>query len=130
MADHTELLMPDEVVIYETRLHWWVLVLPAVLSLLFIVPVIWLVARYVERRTSFFILTDRRVILKTGWLSRRTVELMLSKLETVNIHQGPVDRMLGCGVMTFIGTGGTRETFRDIMAPFEFRKQVYAQIET
>jgi uncharacterized membrane protein YdbT with pleckstrin-like domain len=46
----------------------------------------------------------------------------LSKIESVNVDQSFMGRILGYGSMTIIGTGGTREAFRNIRKPLEFRK--------
>jgi uncharacterized membrane protein YdbT with pleckstrin-like domain len=47
----------------------------------------------------------------------------LNKIETVNVEQSVIARMLGYGTITVIGTGGTRETFSHIAHPLEFRKK-------
>jgi len=76
--------------------------------------------------TSEFVVTDRRVIIKIGWIKRRTLETMLGKVEALGVDQGLLGRLLGFGTITVTGTGGTQETFHQIAAPLEFRKQVQA----
>lgn len=76
--------------------------------------------------TSEFAVTDRRVIVKVGWIKRRTLETMLGKIEALGVDQGLLGRLLGFGTITVTGTGGTQETFHQIAAPLEFRKQVQA----
>jgi uncharacterized membrane protein YdbT with pleckstrin-like domain len=76
--------------------------------------------------SSEFAVTDRRVIIKVGWVKRRTMETMLGKIEALGVEQGVVGRMFGYGTITVTGTGGTQETFDRISAPLEFRKQVQA----
>jgi uncharacterized membrane protein YdbT with pleckstrin-like domain len=109
-------LLKDERVVYETRLHWIKFVSLRGILTLFISPLI-------ERLSSEFAITNRRVIIKLGLVSRRTFEMNLSKIESVNVAQSLLGRMLGYGTITIIGTGGTRETFGDIAAPVEFRRQ-------
>jgi uncharacterized membrane protein YdbT with pleckstrin-like domain len=109
-------LLKDEQVVYETRLHWIRFVSWRGLLTLFIAPL-------VDRLCSEFAITNRRVIIKLGLVSRRTFEMNLSKIESVNVDQSLLGRMLGYGTITIIGTGGTRETFADIAAPVEFRRQ-------
>jgi hypothetical protein len=53
---------------------------------------------------------------------------MLSKVEGINVEQSLVGRMLGYGSIIITGTGGTQEPFRNIGSPFEFRRQVQAQV--
>jgi uncharacterized membrane protein YdbT with pleckstrin-like domain len=78
--------------------------------------------------TSEFAVTNKRVVIKVGWLRRRTVETMLSKVEGINVDQSFVGRLLSYGSIVITGTGGTAEPFRNIGKPFEFRRQVQAQV--
>jgi uncharacterized membrane protein YdbT with pleckstrin-like domain len=78
--------------------------------------------------TSEFAITNKRVVIKVGWLRRRTVETMLGKVEGINVDQSVIGRLLGYGSIVITGTGGTAEPFRNIGAPFEFRRQVQAQV--
>ncbi len=109
-------LLNDERVVYETRLHWITFVSFRGLFTLFIAPLI-------DRAFSEFAITNRRVIIKVGFISRKTLEMNLSKIESVNVDQGIWGRMLGYGTITIIGTGGTKETFGNISGPLEFRRQ-------
>ncbi|MBK8659832.1 MAG: PH domain-containing protein [Bacteroidetes bacterium] len=83
---------------------------------LFIVPSL-------KRWSDEFVVTNKRLICKTGLISRKTLEMNLNKIETVNVDQSILGRLLGYGTITIIGTGGTREAFEDIAAPVEFRKR-------
>lgn len=76
--------------------------------------------------TSEFAVTDRRVIIKVGWIKRRTLETMLGKVEALGVDQGLLGRLLDFGTITVTGTGGTQETFHQIATPLEFRKQLQA----
>lgn len=76
---------------------------------------------------SEFAVTDRRVIIKVGWIQRRTLETMLGKVEALGVEQGLLGRLLGYGTITVTGTGGTQETFDRIASPLEFRKRVQAE---
>ena len=90
-----------------------------------IVSYIWAQILY---STSEFVVTNKRVVMKVGWLHRRTVETMLSKVEGINVEQSLLGRLLGYGSIVITGTGGTQEPFRNIGSPFEFRRQVQAQV--
>jgi len=80
------------------------------------------IAPIIEKATSEFAITDKRVIVKVGLISRKTLEMNISKIETVNVNQGILGRMLGYGTVTVVGTGGTKEAFNSISSPLEFRK--------
>ncbi|MCX7144084.1 MAG: PH domain-containing protein [Proteobacteria bacterium] len=116
-------LIKDEQVVYEARLHWIVFVSLRALLTLFIAPLI-------DYFTSEFAITNKRIIIKVGFISRKTVELNLSKLESVNVEQSILGRILDYGTITVIGTGGTKEPFSNIISPLEFRKQFQQVIAT
>jgi uncharacterized membrane protein YdbT with pleckstrin-like domain len=73
--------------------------------------------------------TNKRVVVKTGVLSRRTYEILLSKIESIHVEEGLLGRMLGYGSVVVRGTGGTPEPFYQIAHPLELRRQVHHQIE-
>jgi uncharacterized membrane protein YdbT with pleckstrin-like domain len=109
-------LIRDEQVVYETKYHWKIFFTLKGLFTLFIAPAL-------LRWSDEFVVTNKRIIVKTGIFSRRTLEMNLNKIESVNVDQGIMGRMLGYGTITIIGTGGTREAFPDIADAVEFRKR-------
>ena len=110
-------LMPGERVTHRTRLHWTIFVSLKALLTLFIAPI-------VARATSEFAVTNRRVIIKVGLVSRRTVELNLEKVESIGVEQTVLGRILGYGAIVVVGTGGTKEPFSRIADPMGFRRAV------
>jgi uncharacterized membrane protein YdbT with pleckstrin-like domain len=66
----------------------------------------------------------RDLALAVGFLRRRTVELLLTKVEAIGVDQGILGRILKFGTIAVTGTGGTNERFPGICDPLEFRKQV------
>jgi uncharacterized membrane protein YdbT with pleckstrin-like domain len=68
--------------------------------------------------------TDRRVIYKHGLISRRTIEMNVSKIETVDVIQGPLARLLGYGDVIIRGTGGTFEPLRKVAGPIPLRNAI------
>ncbi|PID64112.1 MAG: hypothetical protein CR974_00380 [Gammaproteobacteria bacterium] len=108
-------LMADEKVVYETKLHWVLFCHLKALLTLFIAPL-------VQRATSEFVITNKRVVIKVGWLNRDAFEMNLSKIESVQIHQSFIARILGYGTIVIIGTGGSKELFHNISRPREFKR--------
>jgi uncharacterized membrane protein YdbT with pleckstrin-like domain len=84
---------------------------------------------YIAYNTSEFAVTNRRVLIKIGWLRRKTLELLLQKVESVGVDQSLVGRMFNFGTITVRGTGGSREHFKNIAAPLDFRRQVQASTD-
>jgi uncharacterized membrane protein YdbT with pleckstrin-like domain len=111
-------LIKDEYLIYETKYHWILYFNHLISSLITLGVYPYLVSKFSE-----FGITNKRLIIKTGILSRRTLELNLSKIESVNVNQSLLGRMLGYGSIGVIGTGGTKEYFVSIKNPLEFRRK-------
>jgi uncharacterized membrane protein YdbT with pleckstrin-like domain len=109
-------LVKDETVELETTHHWMIFCsLRAVLTL-FILPII-------DLYTDEFAITNKRVIIKTGLISRKTFEMNHSKIESVNVDQAILGRILGYGTVRIVGSGGSKEEFSKINKPLEFRKK-------
>lgn len=139
-------LVPGEWIVYRTRLHWiifrWVallalLAVPAArlisndIGLIFLVTAgIALVPSLIKFVSSEFGVTNKRVLIKTGFISRHSLEILLEKVEGIGVDQGILGRTLGFGSIVITGTGGTRERFDTIFAPLEFRRQVQAQLRS
>jgi len=79
--------------------------------------------------TTEFAVTNRRVVAKTGFIRRHTLEMLLPKVESVAVRQNILGRLLNFGTVTVTGTGGTRESFRAIVAPLVVRKNINQIIE-
>lgn len=108
-------LINNENVVFETKLHW--VIFFSLRSIFTLTIYAWL-----ERWLSEYVITNRRIIIKTGFIARNTFEMNLSKIESVNVEQSIMGRILNYGSITIIGSGGTRETFHNIAHPLEFRK--------
>jgi uncharacterized membrane protein YdbT with pleckstrin-like domain len=135
-------LNPGEHVVYRGTVHWIVYLVP-VLLLGFGIPLIGMETRFgvalvgagllagviawIRQTSSEFAVTNRRVIVKTGLLSRRTIEINISRVESVGVDQDIFGRIFNYGSITVIGTGGTREPFTLIDNPQQFRRMVQAE---
>src|ERR1022692_3312705 len=135
-------LVPGETVIYQTRLHWIVMLwhivlgclllgLPGVLLVyyalsqtgierrtlhimegggvaLLVCGVVVILMGMVRRNATEMAVTNRRVVIKKGLTSRKTIEMLLNKVESIEVIETTFGRMLGYGAIVVIGTGGTR----------------------
>jgi uncharacterized membrane protein YdbT with pleckstrin-like domain len=79
-------------------------------------------------RTSEFAVTNKRLIIKQGIISTKTLELLHSKIEAISISQGIGGKILGFGNFAVVGTGGTVHRFKAIEKPFDFRKAAQEEI--
>ena len=82
----------------------------------------------VRRAATEVAVSNRRVLIKMGLLSRRSVEVLLPKVESIGVDESFLGRMLGYGRVTVRGTGGTFETFDKIAHPNELRRRVQEQL--
>jgi uncharacterized membrane protein YdbT with pleckstrin-like domain len=83
---------------------------------------------YVRRSATEMAVTNKRVIVKSGLANRRTIELLLPRIESIAVEEPALGRLLGYGTVIVRGTGGTPEMFPQIARPLEFREQVQRQI--
>ena len=119
-------LLQGETVMYRARISLWSiahLIFFGVLLLIVGVGLVFLIWAWIRYKTTEFAVTDRRIIAKTGLISRSTVELFLDKVEALHVDQSVPGRLLDFGTITMRGTGTTLEPIRDISAPLELRKQ-------
>ncbi len=143
--------MPGEVVAYRTRLNKKLFVLPCLFALplfgaciwlltnvtlytnyagpCFILAVLFMLHPYIRYISSEFAVTNKRVIIKVGFISRRTTETLLEKIATIEVDQSILGRIFDWGTISIIGTGGTKESFPNIASPLAFRLAVQEQTE-
>lgn len=135
-------LLPDEQIIYKANLHWKIFLKSAFVVLIGIACLVihailagavtgiglaLALQAFIQYKCSEFGVTSKRVIVKTGFLRRRTLELLLRQVEAISVDQGVLGRMLDYGSLTITGTGGVHEVFHNISAPLEFRRRIHGQ---
>ena len=85
-------------------------------------------AGLIRRNATEVAVSNMRVLIKTGMYARKSIEVMLAKVESIGVEEPALGRMLGYGSVIIRGTGGTYETFHLIAHPNDFRHQVQQQI--
>jgi uncharacterized membrane protein YdbT with pleckstrin-like domain len=142
---------PGETLVYATRLHWviylpglllWVAALVVLLVAGAVSPrAVWLILfavlafaasisllqAWIRRWTTEIDVTDRRIVYKRGLIRRHTVEMNMDKVESVDVDQSIMGRLLGYGDIIIRGTGVGIEPLHNIDAPIEFRNSVTAR---
>lgn len=98
----------------------WILI-AAILSLIAVVKFF---LELIRIKTTEIVVTDRRVIYKTGLFGRSTVEMNISKIETVDVHQSISGRIFGFGTVLIRGTGAGFEPLRRIRDPLALRSAI------
>ena len=145
-------LQPGETVVHQSRLHPLIF-LPALLLLVIAIALfvasmqftgdvkiglqaaaaifaVFAIASWaraaIRRATTELAITDRRVIYKAGLLARHTLEMNRSKVESIDVDQSILGRLLGYGTIIVRGTGGSLEPIRMISDPLTFRSHITA----
>ena len=115
-------LIKDEQVVYETSYHWIIFFEIASILTLFIRPLI-------LKSSDEFVVTNKRIVIKTGFISRDTIEMNLNKVESIEVEQSVFGRMLGFGTIKVHGTGVSGQAFHKIADPLEFRRRLQEQYD-
>jgi len=154
MSYVNSVLQPGESIRYATDIHWMVYI-PGVLllvlgvavyvvglplarpgaatvlhllaGLLFAAAAVWLFIGWFRRWTTEVAVTNKRIIYKRGFIGRYTIEMHLDKVESVDVDQTVLGRILGYGDILIRGVGASLEPLRNIESPIEFRNHVTAE---
>ncbi|MDA9824810.1 PH domain-containing protein [Alphaproteobacteria bacterium] len=120
--------LPDnETIEMEISFHW-THTLVAWLYLLFlgwlIIGVFLFISMYLEKWTTERALTNRRLILKRGFIRRKTEEISFNRVEEVNLSQSILQRILGSGDIKVTGTGAGEIALKNIDDPLDVQKKI------
>jgi uncharacterized membrane protein YdbT with pleckstrin-like domain len=144
------ILQPGESLIYQGRIHWIIYLPAAVLLVLAGIALSragvsrgmnWVlvagmcatvgalagISAWIKRWTTEIDVTDRRIVYKRGLIRRHTVEMNMDKVESVDVDQTVLGRMLNFGNVTIRGTGTGIEPLFNVEAPLQFRNHVTAR---
>ena len=110
------------------RLHWFSKV-PMILWLVLAIPTLGLTLllalwEWLKLRSIELGVTNKRVILKTGIISRKSEEMKISSIETVEIIQGVIGRLFGFGDVRITGRGVSELVFRKINDPMDVKRKI------
>lgn len=75
-------------------------------------------------RTFEFVVTNRRLIYKRGLIRRDTFELRLAQIESIQVQQSVLGRILGFGALHVVGSGGSKRPFPNLGSPITFRRKI------
>jgi membrane protein YdbS with pleckstrin-like domain len=153
------LIQEGETVALDLRPHWWyfsrniltgiplALILILVLSKLdgegwaqsslrlligvvVIAWAVWLGLKYLGWRMTYFVVTSRRVIYRSGVISKRGVEIPLERINNINFHQRLIDRIIGAGDLDIESAGKDGQSHFDfIRHPDGVQHEIYRQME-
>ena len=142
-------LLKDEHVIYQSGYHW-VFVFKAFLPLLLVVvlgsiawqfqpmrltsalvmlaliaSIVWVVLKLFESMIKKAYVTNKRLIYRTGWTHRDTVDVTLDRIGGIKLDQDFWQRFFGYGTVQVIVPVVVIILPRFLRNPFAFRKALY-----
>jgi uncharacterized membrane protein YdbT with pleckstrin-like domain len=138
-------LIEKEYVVYRTKLHWAILLGPAVLIILaglwipskgmsalvlLALGIMWGVFSSISIQTSEIGITDKRLLLRVGFPLRRSCDIMLEEIQIVDIYQPSLGKFLNFGKIIIHSGGGKRYAFRMIASPIELRDELARQVNS
>ena len=89
------------------------------------------VEKYFTWSYTHFVLTDRRVISRSGIVSKRGTEIPLERINNINFHQRLIDRIIGAGDLDIESAGKDGQSHFDfIRHPDGVQHEIYRQMET
>lgn len=125
-------LTNNERIIRSAKVSWWSqwqMIFLGILTIWFMIGILFFIIAIIRVMTTELALTNKRVIAKTGFIRRDTVELRLEKVEGLIINQGIVGRIFNYGTVIVSGTGGIRTPIPFINDPINFRRVVNEFLE-
>ena len=118
---------PDLLLSGITLFSWQLYQLLALV--VFIVALYFGLGAFITYSTSEYGITNKRILIKVGFIRRISVELFLDKIEAIQISQSISGRIWNYGTIVIIGTGGSRDPFCFVPSPLKFRKVAQQQID-
>jgi uncharacterized membrane protein YdbT with pleckstrin-like domain len=121
-------LAADEQVVYQAQVSWvsqWFLLLLGVLTIAAMgLGLVFIAVAVINVLTTELVITNKRVIAKFGLISRKTVELKTNRVESVQVDQSIMGRLLNFGTIVVSGAGGPQAPIPNISSPLSFRSKL------
>ncbi len=120
-------LSPGEGVFYEAKVSVWSLWGYVLLGLLTVwivgIGLFFFLLAYLHWKTTELAITNKKVIAKFGFISRTTVEILVPRIESVQVHQGIFGRIFNYGTIILSGVGTSQAPIPRISDPLRFRQE-------
>lgn len=142
-----KILLPGEEIVYHGHRHWAVFASPmgwliaAILADLFLPFGMWIalillfavivlgLSALINYTMSEINVTNERILIKVGWVSRSSLETDLTRISSIDVVQTFLGRIFNFGTVIICDVGNMRTPFTQIERPFDFRRAVLLEIE-
>jgi uncharacterized membrane protein YdbT with pleckstrin-like domain len=119
-------LIKDEKVVYTGNISLWSLAPLIIIGFLLLaawgIGLIFLLFAFIQYKTTELAITNKRVIAKFGFISRKTIELNINKVESIQVNQGILGRIFDYGSLIISGAGNPQAPISGISNPMNFRR--------
>ncbi|MBI3230895.1 MAG: PH domain-containing protein [Burkholderiales bacterium] len=119
-------LVGGEKVVHQGKISLWsvwhLLALGLVLLPAFGLGLVFWGIAYIRIKSTEIAVTTKRLIVKHGFIRRSTIEININKVESIQVDQGMMGRMLNYGTLVISGTGTSHAPITGISEPMAFRK--------
>jgi Bacterial membrane flanked domain. len=139
-------LLPEEKILYYTKPHyiifsqvlaWLALAMTAskfgystlLIIILLLMSFFGFIGSLIGYYCSEYAITNKRIVMKVGFIRRKSLEIFLGRVEGVYIEQSIIGRILNFGTIIIAGVGGTKNPFFYIPDPLKFRSSVQEQMQ-
>lgn len=126
-------LIKGEQIVYTGHVSMWSLTLPILLGVvllpLFGVGLIFLLIAFIRYKSTEVAITNRRVIAKFGFISRKTIEMSLAKVESVQVDQSLLGRIFDFGTLVVSAAGNPQAPIPGISDPMSFRRACMERLD-
>jgi hypothetical protein len=93
------------------------------------VALIWGLWRFVTWRTMHFVITNDRLIYRSGVFAKRGIQIPLERVNNVNFKQGILERIVGAGDLLVESAGEDgQQRFTDVRHPDKIQNIIHEQI--
>jgi uncharacterized membrane protein YdbT with pleckstrin-like domain len=141
-------LLSDEVVAFRTKPHWVIYYktlsfLTLSFFLLYILPKEYYFMAYIMFALtaysvfaafiffyfSEYVVTNKRVLMKFGFIQRTSLEIFFRQIESMYVNQTILGRIFNFGTVIVVGSGGSQETFPFVPDPLNFKRIAQEQMD-
>ncbi len=90
----------------------------------------WVALRYATWRSIHFVVTDRRLVYRSGFVAKRGVEIPLERINNIIFNQRALERLIGTGDIDVESAGRDGQThFDNVRRPDAVQQEIYRQME-
>ncbi|MFC1835616.1 PH domain-containing protein [Thermodesulfobacteriota bacterium] len=150
MRQLKSLLRDNERIIHREKLHWIVVMVPLVVLLVSFpgahvlggagmaivgalfktVASVWLIFAVIDYLISGVVLTDQRLVAKSGLFRRTFLDLSLESLAHIEVIQSPWGRRLGYGSLLIQGDDEQSQVVPKVPHPHQVVEKAYEAVAT